>query len=103
MENFWIVAAVVGALVLGAAGAWLLREVWPWHALQRRRVLLVTSHDVTIEGILWAHRGPLMVLRSASVHVTPGNPATPVDGEMVIERDRIEWMQVIGPRSGMLT
>ena len=98
MEALTIVA-VVGLRVLGAVGAWLLREVWPWHALMRRRVLIVTSHDITIEGILWTRRGPLMLLKDARVFVTPGNPPTQVDGEMVIERDRIEWMQVVGTRT----
>lgn len=61
-------------------------------ALNRRVVVNLTTGSA-IEGVLWAERGPLVVLKDASLH-EPGRGSLPMDGEVVIERDRINFVQV---------
>lgn len=59
-----------------------------------RRVMVNLTTGSAIQGVLWDDRGPLVVLKDAQLHVDGGNHA-PLDGEVVIERDRIEFVQVI--------
>lgn len=88
------VAALITAVALLALGlaAWAAA---PWRPLLRRRVVLVLRTEVTVEGILWRRAGPLLVLRDVTVHLDPAAKGTPVDGEFVVERDKIEWMQAV--------
>ncbi len=59
----------------------------------RRRVVVNLTSGRAFEGILWAQRGPLLVLRDATMH-EPRLPPAPVDGEVVVERSKVEFMQV---------
>lgn len=62
-------------------------------ALNRRVMVNLTSGDA-IEGVLWDDRGPLVVLRDAKLHT--GGGSAPLDGEVIVERDRISFAQVLG-------
>lgn len=64
-----------------------------WRAHARKRVV-VNLADQAVSGVLWSVRGPLLVLRDAQL-LLPGQQPQPVDGEVVIERDRVEWTQVV--------
>lgn len=86
-----VVAAFVGAILVAAVVSASKRA--PWVRLVHRRVVVV-SGDRSIEGVLWERRGPLLVLRDATIQVRPGS-SVPADGELVIERDRIDWIQVL--------
>lgn len=66
-------------------------SLWP----VRKRVVVNLLTDRAFTGILWARRGPLLVLRDAVMH-EPGVPPAPIDGEVVVERDQIEFIQVTG-------
>ncbi|MFI9012592.1 hypothetical protein ACIGZI_01000 [Streptomyces griseus] len=50
--------------------------------------------DKAFSGILWAKRGPLLVLRDAAL-LEAGREPQPVDGEVIVERTRVEFMQVL--------
>jgi hypothetical protein len=58
-----------------------------------RRVVVNLTTGAAIEGILWDERGPLIVLRDARLHNEGGT--APLDGEVIIERDRIDFVQVV--------
>lgn len=64
--------------------------------LTRKNVVVNMQSGRAFVGILWAKRGPLIVLRHVTMH-EPG-PAAPaqVDGEVVVERDQVEFIQVTG-------
>ncbi len=75
-----------------------------WHAVEeirgrklatRRRVVVSLVDDQAITGILWRRHRRLLVVRSASL-VQPGREAVAMDGDVVIERDRINWVQIVG-------
>ena len=59
-----------------------------------RRVMVNLTSGSAIQGVLWDERGPLIVLRDARLHVDGGNQA-PLDGEVIIERSRIDFVQVV--------
>ena len=61
--------------------------------LNRRRVVVNLAGGQAFEGILWARRGPLLVLRDVTMY-RPGVAPSTVDGEVVVERPRVEFIQV---------
>lgn len=61
-------------------------------ALNKRVVVNLTTGQA-LEGVLWDERGPLIVLKDARLHEGGGGSAS-IDGEVVVERDRISFMQV---------
>lgn len=68
--------------------------MFPWRRTAVRKRVVVNLPDKAFAGILWAKRGPLLVLRDATL-MHPGAAEVPVDGEVVIERARVEFLQVL--------
>lgn len=60
----------------------------------RKRVVVNLDSGTAISGILWASRGPLLVIRDATLHTPEATPRS-VDGEIVIERSRVEFVQAV--------
>jgi hypothetical protein len=67
--------------------------VFWWRRTALRKRVVVNLPDKAFRGVLWAKRGPLLVLRDAEL-LEAGREAVRVDGEVVIERSRVEFMQV---------
>ncbi|MFE3485096.1 hypothetical protein [Streptomyces griseus] len=55
--------------------------------------------DKAFSGILWAKRGPLLVLRDTAL-LEAGREPQPVDGEVIVERTRVEFIQVLAAKGG---
>ena len=66
-----------------------------WRRTAVRRRVVVNLADKAFSGVLWAKRGPLLVLRDV-VLMQHGASDTPMDGEVVVERARVEFIQVMG-------
>lgn len=64
---------------------------WRRTALRRRVVLNMTTGQA-FRGVLWAKRGPLVVLRAVTL-LEHGNEIV-FDGELVVERDKVAFLQV---------
>ena len=47
-----------------------------------------------ISGVVWQSRGPFVIVRQASLLKAREAP-TPIDGEIVIERDHVSYVQVL--------
>lgn len=62
---------------------------WPLY----RRVLVNTDDDRAFDGVLYARRGPLLVLKDARL-IEAGAEPVPLDGEVIIERPRVTFIQV---------
>lgn len=62
--------------------------------MYRRRVMVNLRTGKAFQGILWAHHGPLLVLRDATL-LQAGMAPSAVDGEIVIERTVVEFVQVL--------
>jgi hypothetical protein len=58
-----------------------------------RRVVVNLTTGKAIEGVLWDEQGPLLVLRDAFLHEGGTNGPVPMDGEVVIDRARVEFVQ----------
>lgn len=63
----------------------------------RHRVIVTLITGRAFEGVVYARRGPLLILRDAAV--LEGSRRIAMDGEVVIERSRIEFVQVAPPPS----
>ncbi|MEH0431273.1 hypothetical protein QBB34_34085 [Streptomyces stelliscabiei] len=68
--------------------------MFAWRRTAVRKRVVVNLQDKAFRGILWAQRGPLLVLRDAEL-LEAGREPQPVDGEIVLERTRVEFTQVL--------
>lgn len=59
----------------------------------RKRVLVNLDDGRAFDGIMFARRGPLLILRQARL-IEPGADPVDVDGEVIVERPRISFIQV---------
>lgn len=74
---------------------------WSWLFWWRppcllRTVIVNFKDDPTtaIKGVLWSSRGPWLVFRAGELPKA-GTAATPIDGEAVIHRTSISFLQVL--------
>jgi small nuclear ribonucleoprotein (snRNP)-like protein len=58
-----------------------------------RRVLVNLAGGNAVEGVLWDERGELLVLRDA-VLLEPGAGAARLDGDVLIERAKVAFVQM---------
>ncbi len=58
-----------------------------------RTVHITTKNDRTFRGVLWADRGRFVVLKKASLLEV--DAVKELDGEVIIERDNIDFVQVV--------
>lgn len=49
----------------------------------------------TFEGVFWAQRGGYVVLKEASVGRSP-RQRVPLDGEILVPRETVAFIQVVG-------
>lgn len=59
-----------------------------------RTVIVNLTDGATIRGALWDERGAWWVLRHAE-HLRPGVDPEPIDGEVVVHRSHISFVQVL--------
>lgn len=60
-----------------------------------RRVIINLKTGRSFKGVLWERRGEYLVLREAQMIRERESPL-PVDGELVVDKTNIDFMQVIG-------
>ena len=91
MEHL-IIAVLLLVIVAGAAA-------WGWHQSRqnalavRERVMVNLIDGKALSGVLWARRGEFLILKDATLHER-GTEPTPVDGQVLVERDRVDFVQV---------
>lgn len=68
--------------------------MFAWRRTAVRKRVVVNLPGKAFSGVLWAKRGPLLVLRDVSL-LEPGRDTQGVDGEVVIERAQVEFIQVL--------
>lgn len=62
---------------------------WP----VRQTIIVNCKTSETFRGVLWKKSGPLLVLRG--VQRLSGTQSIPVDGEVVIERANVSFLQIL--------
>lgn len=73
--------------------------MFAWRRTAVRKRVVVNLSDKAFSGVLWAKRGPLLVLRDAEL-LEAGREPQRVDGEIVIERSQVEFIQVLAGGGG---
>ena len=72
---------------------WLLW--WRPPALLRRvTVVLKDEQPTSLQGVLWRSRGAWLVLRSVTA-VRRGEQPEPIDGEVIVHRVNVSFLQVL--------
>jgi hypothetical protein len=75
-----------------------VRALFAWLAFRRlvvaRRVVVNLASGQAIEGLLVRQQGPLLLLEQPVVH-EPGAAPSPADGQMVIERAQVAFIQIV--------
>lgn len=59
-----------------------------------KRIMVNLVDGNAIDGVLWDERGDLIVLRDGNLHVAGASSPTPLDGETIVDRLRISFVQV---------
>lgn len=58
------------------------------------RVMVNLTNGKAVEGVIWDEVRDLLVLKGAVLH-DPGASPVVLDGEVVVERSKIDFVQVI--------
>jgi hypothetical protein len=66
---------------------------WPVY----QRVLANLIDGSAIDGLLVDRKGPLLIFADCTLY-TPSAEATPLDGDIYIEREKVLFIQVAPPR-----
>jgi small nuclear ribonucleoprotein (snRNP)-like protein len=69
---------------------WLIGEPYP----VLKTVIVNTKTDRAFRGVLWQKRGDYLVLRDAELLKGKGETVH-IDGEVVIERQNVDFLQVV--------
>lgn len=90
-----LVVLALGVLAIAAGVVWhAIDTVWTRRLMVRRQVLVSLSSGRAFTGLLWARRGRQLVLKSAQL-LEPGAQAVTVDGDVVVDRGQVEYVQVV--------
>lgn len=90
-----VVLAVATCVLAAGVLVHLIDVVWAKRLMVRRRVLVSLRSGNAVTGVLWVRRGRSLVLRAAQL-LEPGAEPSPMDGDVVLDRDQIEFVQVAG-------
>lgn len=55
---------------------------------------LKSDDSFAIRGVLWSARGPWLTLRQAAA-IRANGSSSPIDGEAIVHRDNIAFLQVV--------
>lgn len=67
-----------------------------WRTLRRRSMIVNLDTGTSFQAVLFATHGPLLEFRQA---LALGRDPTPMSGEVVVDRARIEFVQMVEPRA----
>ena len=83
------------ALLLIGAATWSVCRIRNDRLALRARVLVSLLDGKAMNGVLWSRRGRLLVLRDVTL-IEPGASPVDMDGEVILDRGRVEFVQVAG-------
>lgn len=87
----WIALTLLFPLA-AAAGWWTTAR--PWGLVKARRVVVNLRSGQAIEGLLVRQAGPLLFIAEARLHEGAEN-AVPIDGQAVVERQTVDFIQIL--------
>jgi hypothetical protein len=90
-----LVVLALGVLAIAAACGWHLVDLlWSRRLVVRRRVLVQLDTGRAVVGTLWTTKANRIVIKGAELF-EPGTEPTKMDGDVVIERARVEYVQAV--------
>jgi len=89
---FAVFAGSAVATIVVLTAAVVAVRWWTWRPVMARRVLVQTDADVSFRGVVVSRRGALLVLDD--VTITRGSMSHRADGQFVVDRAHVLWMQV---------
>jgi hypothetical protein len=72
-----------------------MRWWWQPPALLRSVVVNLKGEDTAVAGVLWGMRGPWVIVRQPTLVRAGHADATTTDGEVLIHRAQINFIQVV--------
>lgn len=91
-----LIVVTAGVLFLLAGVAVHVWDLWGSRRMGvKRRVLVQAKSGRAYTGVLWQRRRDLLVLKAVEL-LEPGNQPQTMDGEVVIDRAEVEFVQVAG-------
>jgi hypothetical protein len=88
----WIVLLLL--FPVGALAGFLTMQARPWRLVKARRVVVNLRSGQAIQGLLVRQSGPLLFLAEAELHEGNNSPV-PLDGQAVIERPTVDFIQML--------
>jgi hypothetical protein len=88
-----VILLIEVAVAIAIAAALLALRYRADRLALRRRVIVNMLDGTAYDGVLWARRGRLVILKDTIRHERGLEP-TPVDGEVLIDRGRVDFLQV---------
>lgn len=82
---------VVATLAVGGLAVYLFL-VAGWRRLRARRIIVNLKSGQSLDGYLVRQAGQLLFIREAMLLGAGDNPV-PIDGEVIVERSEIEFIQ----------
>lgn len=86
---------VTNVALLALAAGWVVYTTRANRLAVRRRVLANLIDGNAMNGVLIARRGGYLVLKDVTL-LSPGSEPTPMDGEVLLDKDRVDFLQVLG-------
>lgn len=68
--------------------------MFPFRFVLRRSVVVNLDDGTAVQGVLYRKAGPLLVLKNAALLEEGANPM-PLDGDTIIERRRVMFIQAL--------
>lgn len=90
----FVVVVLLGAAAAGALLRLVSDAVLTWRALIARRVVVNLKTGRALDGLLVRRAGDLLFLRNATA-LEPGAEPAPLDGEAVVARADIDFIQAL--------
>lgn len=87
---------VVAAAILTVPAVHLARSFAWRRTVVSRRVGITLRSGKMVSGHLVSERGDLLVVKNAHLH-EPDVPAVPLDGDVVVEKSNVDFLQVLPP------
>lgn len=83
------------AIILAVIVVMVVQHFRNEHLSLRKRVLVNLHDGKAMDGVLYARRGRLLVLRNVTL-LEPGATPVDVDGVVIVDRDRVDFVQASG-------
>lgn len=93
MEVLAVVLALAGVPLGAMVAVWRGREAW--RRLCGRRVVVSLRSGQSIDGVLVERRADFLFVKGASLMDPASSGPVPMDGEAVIDRDQVDFVQVL--------